>query len=43
MHSEPNAVSVCALFTENHVWLIKIHAHKKYVRGETKQYVQTLT
>lgn len=43
MHTEANAVSVCALFIENHVWLTKTHAHKKYMREEIKQYVQALT
>lgn len=39
VHSEPNAVF--ALSMENHVWLIKTHAHKKYMREEIK-YVQAL-
>lgn len=43
MHNESNAVSMCALFMENHVLLIKTHAYKKYTRKEIKQYVQTWT
>lgn len=43
MHNEPNAVSVCALFMENHVLLIKTHAYKKYMHKEIKQYIQAWT